>query len=214
MPRTAVKFTPKRGRPDAKQLAAIDRAIIATARARFLEEGYDAVAMEGVAAATGVSKGTLYSRYKSKEALFTAVVEASVRDWAALSTREEQLLGDDIGERLHHRARVTARAVLLPDAQAFQRLLLSTRDRFPELSKIMYDVGYLHIVRLITSDIEAAAERDGVPVHDALSIAQLLVSSITGWQLEERSHREVSTGELEAFGARVADLLLAARATW
>lgn len=214
VPRTATNYTPKRGRPTAKQLEAIDRAILATARAQFLEDGYDAVAMEGVAASAGVSKGTLYSRYRSKEALFTAVIEANIRETSALTAHEEELLGDDIGERLRHHARVIARAIMLPETQAFQKLLLATRDRFPELSRIMYDVGYLYIIGRITDDIEAAAERDRMPARDARSIAQLLVSSLNGWQLGESAHRALSLEEVEAFGARVAELLLAARSSW
>lgn len=214
MSEAAVKYKPRVGRPTSKQIIAIERSILSTARSMFLEEGYDAVAMERVGAAAGVSKGTLYARYPSKEALFTAVIEASVKDWSAVSGESDHLLTEDIGQRLHHHARVIARSLMMPDVRAYQRLLLANRDRFPELSRIMHDMGYLYIVRLITQDIEAAAARDGVPVRDAQSVAHLLVSAIAGWQLQEGGGRELTLEEIEDFGARAVDLLLSSRAAW
>jgi AcrR family transcriptional regulator len=112
MPATKIdkSFTPKRGRPDAKQVAAIDEAILATASRMFLESGYDAVAMENIASATGVSKGTLYARYPSKEALFARVIKERVKTWSAIAGEEDYLLTDDIGERLRHHARTVAKS--------------------------------------------------------------------------------------------------------
>lgn len=214
MPSTAVKFSPRRGRPNARQVAAIERAILDTARAQFLEEGFDAVSMEGVAAATGVSKSTLYVRYPSKQALFAAVVKASIEEWSIPAAAGDHLPGDDLGEQLRYHARIIARSMMLPDVQAFQRLLLANRVRFPELSRIMYEAGYLYIVDRLTGAIEAAAVRDGIPARDPGSVARMLVSAITGWYLQEGAHHELSAPEIEAVATRAADLLLAARAAW
>jgi TetR/AcrR family transcriptional repressor of mexJK operon len=212
--KTATAFQPRRGRPNASQAAAIERAILSTARQRFLEDGYDAVSMESVAGETGVSKGTLYARYASKEALFTAVVEAAVQDWSEASARNDHLLTDDIGERLRHHAATIAASLVQPDVRAFQRLLLANRDRFPELSRVMYDIGYVYIVKLITRDIEEASKRDRVPVSDAKGVAALLVSAITGWQLQESSIRDLAEGDIVAFGNRTVDLMLSGRSAW
>jgi len=214
MPSSSLNFQPKRGRPSAKQVAAIERTILTTARRMFFDEGFDAVAMENIAAAAGVSKGTLYSRYSSKSALFSAIIEASVAEWAELSARQDHLLTDDIGERLRHHARTIAESLVLPDVIAFQRTLLACRDRFPELSRAMYDTGYRYIVDLITADVQAAAVRDDMPVRDAGTIGELLVSAVTGWQQEEMAHHELSYDELERFAMRTVDLLIAARAAW
>jgi len=124
------------------------------------------------------------------------------------------LLGNDIAERLRHHARTIAGSLVLPDVKAFQRTLLANRDRFPELSRAMYDTGYRYIVRLIARDVQAAADRDGKPVRDAGTIGELLVSAITGWQLQEMAHRDLSYEELEQFAMRTVDLLLAARPAW
>lgn len=211
---TAKAFVPKRGRPNAKQVAAIERTILSTAREMFLEDGYDAVAMENVAAAAGVSKGTLYARHPSKEVLFAAIVEERVKEWSLAAAQQDHLLTDDIGERLRHHGQTIAQSITQPEVHAFQRLLLSTRDRFPQLSLAMYEVGYLYIVRLITRDIVAAAERDGISARQPEAIARMFVSAITGWQLQEGGARLISTKEMSEAADRTVSLFMAARVTW
>jgi len=207
-------FVPRRGRPSKKQVALIERAILETARRQFLDEGYDSVSMEGIAAATGVSKGTLYARYPSKDVLFVAVMEDSIRNWSALAANEDHLLSDDIVQRLRHHALVIARSLLWPDVRAFQRLTLANSGRFPELSRALYEQGYLYIVRLIAADIRESAKRDRRRVRDAESVGQQLVAAITGWYIQSSAIRDVSQKELEKFASRTVDLLIAARDAW
>ncbi len=212
--KTEKAFTPKRGRPDAKQVAAIDQAIRATATRMFLELGYDGVAMENIATATGVSKGTLYARYPSKEALFTTVIQDRVGQWSLTSAEYDHLLTDDIAERLHHHAQMIAKSVLQAEVHAFQLLTLANRERFPELARAMYDAGYLYIVRLISNDIAEAAKRDGIPARDPGAIARMFVSAITGWELQESSAGPVDEAAYLEAARQTADLFIAARASW
>jgi AcrR family transcriptional regulator len=207
-------FTPKRGRPNAEQVAAIERAILATASRMFLEAGYDAVAMEAIATVTGVSKGTLYARYSSKEALFTAVIRQRVQEWSLAAGQEDHLLTSDIGERLRHHALTIARSLLLPEVSAFQRLTVATRERFPELARAMYEVGYLFIVRLLTRDIMEAAIRDGIPARDPEGTARLLVSALAGWELQESSNGPINEADIVRAANQTVDLLMAARENW
>ena len=208
------EFVARRGRPSAEQVAAIEHTIVATARRMFLESGFDAVAMEGVAAAAGVSKGTLYARHSSKESLFEAVVKASVDEWSAIASRNDHLLSDDLPERLRHYVRSIAHSLVDPDVRVFQRLVLSNSHRFPRLARALYENGYLFLVDMLTSDIEAAAKRDDMPVRDAGGVARHFVGAITGWQMQEGAGREPLVQEIEAFGYRVVEFLIAARSLW
>jgi len=211
---TVKAFVPKKGRPTAKQVVAIDRTILSTARDMFLEGGYDTVAMENVAALAGVSKGTLYVRYPSKEALFTAIVEDRVKEWSLAASEHDHLLTDDIEERLRYHGHTIAQSVTQPEVHAFQLLILSTRDRFPKLSKDMYEVGYLYIVRLIAKDIAEAGERDGIPARQPESVARMFVAAITGWQLQESGSRMISAEEMIDAADRTVDLFMAGRRSW
>ena len=51
--------------------------IIDTATRLFTEEGYEAVSIEAILQACRVSRGALYHHFPSKEAVFTAVLEAT-----------------------------------------------------------------------------------------------------------------------------------------
>ena len=49
--------------------------IMEGARRLFLAQGFDAASMNSIALEAGVSKGTLYVYFKSKEELFEAIIE-------------------------------------------------------------------------------------------------------------------------------------------
>lgn len=214
MTKPTPKFVPRRGRPTAKQVEAIDNALISTARRHFLDNGFDGVAMEAIAFELGISKTTLYGRFSSKEALFHAIVEDAVARWSADASKNDGELTDDIGQRLRHHAQVIARSSHNPEVQAFQRVIVSTAGRFPELARSMHDVGFLYIVSLISRDIREAAARDSIPAQDPEGIATSMVASMSGWYLQQSLIREVSLEEAYAYGTRTVEIIMAARAIW
>src|SRR6476469_2026219 len=92
----AASASPRRGRPRSQ---ANDDAILEAAVQLLGEVGFSRLSMEGVAAAAGVSKPTLYLRYASKAELVAAAFTA-VRMGAAPA-----LTGDlraDLVAQLHH----------------------------------------------------------------------------------------------------------------
>ena len=75
MPTLELEKTPADPRVD----SAKRRQIIDGARRMFLAQGFDAASMNDIAREAGVSKGTLYVYFKSKEELFEAIVEEQCR---------------------------------------------------------------------------------------------------------------------------------------
>ncbi len=67
------------GRP---RSAAADRSILDAALRLLLTEGYAGLSLEGVAAAAGVGKTTIYRRYRDKRELAAAAVSGFVEDVA------------------------------------------------------------------------------------------------------------------------------------
>lgn len=209
-----IVYKPRRGRPDAKQAAAIDQAILTAARRHFLEGGYDAAAMENIAAEAGVSKATLYVRYPTKGDLFRSVIQERVEQWAQLSAQDENATGHSLRERLLYYGLLIARTLPIPEVHAFQRLLIATRERFPELSLAMYESGSRPIADRIARDIAHFTNEEGLPANDPYLIARLFLSTMTGWQLQEGAARDMNSAELEDIARRVVDLFLLARAGW
>lgn len=203
----------RRGRPSLARASAIDDGIIASARSMFLAYGFDAVAMEQVAATVGISKATLYGRYPSKESLFVAVIETAIKQWSDESTQRNYRMTDDIEQRLRFHALNIADWLQRPDVLEFQHLVLSVRRRFPALAEAMREKGYVYIVDVITADIEAAAIRDGKPVNDAPAVARLLVAGLSGYQIQQDDGSATGV-DIEGFAQRVVDILMAGRNGW
>ncbi len=82
----SVASTPRRRRKDARPSE-----LTAAALDLFVEKGFAATRLDDVAARAGVSKGTLYLYFDSKEALFKAVIEEGIVP--ALAAAEQQLAG-------------------------------------------------------------------------------------------------------------------------
>src|ERR1700752_3143493 len=64
-----------RGRPAAGQDPAKRQQIIEGARRVFIDMGFDAASMNDITREAGVSKGTIYVYFASKEELFEALIE-------------------------------------------------------------------------------------------------------------------------------------------
>jgi AcrR family transcriptional regulator len=99
--------------------------IIGSASTLFTAKGYGATSIEQVLSAAGVSRGALYHHFDSKEALFTAVLEA-VEERIATTTAEASRRVRDPLEALRAGCRAwiglgtdpTVRQVVLLDAPA------------------------------------------------------------------------------------------------
>jgi AcrR family transcriptional regulator len=80
----AIELSPRRRRKDARPSE-----LTAAALDLFVEKGFAATRLDDIAARAGVSKGTLYLYFDSKEALFKAVIAEGIVP--ALAAAEQQL---------------------------------------------------------------------------------------------------------------------------
>ena len=208
------KFTPKRGRPSTRQVLAIDRAILATARRILLGEGFEFLSMDAVASELGISKGTLYARHPSKEALTQAVIKEAVEGWSTQSARHDHRLPEELEPRLKEHLRLIGKKMNEPEPQAFYRLWRAIQQPDPELARIFHDVGFLRGVAVIASDIERAGARDNLPPRDATKTATLLLSALTGWFAQEASLRTVSPDEIDAAADGIVTIFMQGRSAW
>jgi len=90
---------PRPGRP---RSAEAHRAILDAAAALFIEEGFDAMSVERVAARAAVGKATIYRRWPSKEDL---VIDAIAQVFAEAPRPDTGSVRDDLvqlGRELHH----------------------------------------------------------------------------------------------------------------
>jgi len=203
----------RRGRPSLAQASEIDKMIIQVAQELFLEFGFDLVSMEQVVAAAGVSKGTLYARYASKELLFEAVIKAAIRRWSVEAALDDDLLTDNLEQRLRHHARTITTFMHRPEVLAMQRLLLAVGARFPKLVETMHDRGYRYIVNLIARDIVEAERVQGREPSDAEAVAHMLVAGLSGYQMQVATGPG-GDGVPFSLADRMVDVIIAGRSAW
>jgi AcrR family transcriptional regulator len=114
--------------------------ILKVAREAFLEDGYAGTSMSTISARLGGSKGTLYAYFRSKEELFTAVVE-ELTDRHGGAIRSRIISGDAPETVLTAVGRQVLQVVTSEEPLKLQRLIAAEADRFPEIGHALYDRG-------------------------------------------------------------------------
>lgn len=105
----------------------------------FLTQGYDGTSMDDIAAAARTTKQSLYSRFRSKDELFTAVLNWAIErpDWPAPEP-EANVDPNDLEATLTAIAESAVKRVLDPQMVALVRLTIAQADRFPEVARKTY----------------------------------------------------------------------------
>lgn len=209
----AAGFKPKRGRPTAAQIVAIDSVILSVAREMFLENGYANTAMEAVATSAGVSKSTLYARYPSKPELFNAIAAERLSAWAETAPTQGAPQGG-LRDRLIFYGVTFLDSFQNPEVAAFDRLIMTEASRFPEIAQTFHERGYLQAVDLLTAIIKGEAETNGPATTDARSVAVVFTSAILGWYRGESLSGPPSRSRSQAFIERLVAILLVGRNGW
>jgi AcrR family transcriptional regulator len=144
--------------------------IIYAAMESFTQTGYDKTKMDDIAKRLGLSKGTLYLYFKSKEDLFLAICEHNIQegrdDDAKLFVRKENAASDaeQIYDNIRRREHGNDRIIL-------EMAVESTRN--PRLRKAMHDYRlklHDHVLQQFRKRVEDGYIRKDVDVN-SLAIA-------------------------------------------
>jgi AcrR family transcriptional regulator len=116
------------------------RQIMEGARQVFMAQGFDAASMGEIARVAGVSKGTLYVYFKSKEDLFEAIVQQECR------ANADQIFDLDHGD--HDVEGVLTRLgigyvqfLCRPGRASPLRTVIAIAERMPEIGRRFYESG-------------------------------------------------------------------------
>ena len=144
------------------------RAILAAATEAFLKAGFLGASMDEVAAASSVSKQTIYKHFGSKEALFVAVVTSltnAASDLVHGDVPEPEAV-DDVAAYLRDYGLRQLNVVLTPRLLQLRRMVIGESSRFPELGKALYDSGPGRAMRAIALALERLAQRGFLTLED------------------------------------------------
>jgi len=125
------------GAPDG---SAKRRQIMEGARTVFLASGFDGASMNDVARAAGVSKGTLYVYFNSKEQLFEALIREERRQQAERLT-ELSMDSPDVRDVLLKFGCRLIEMMSRPDTLAQVRTVIAASAKFPQLGRAFYQAG-------------------------------------------------------------------------
>jgi AcrR family transcriptional regulator len=152
------------------------------ARRCFLAQGFDGASMNDIVTAAGVSKGTVYAYFPSKEKLFGAMVFEDRRRHAERTV----VLGDEsrpIGEVLREVALRLVTLFQTPESLAYVRMVISTSGKFPELGRSFYEAGPAYAIAKIAAYLETKMDDGTLKRRDArlaaIQFIDLMQSGIT-----------------------------------
>jgi AcrR family transcriptional regulator len=150
------------------------RQILDGARTVFMSQGFDAASMGEIARAAGVSKGTLYVYFESKEDLFEAIVhqqcEAQAEGLFDLSSDHEGI------EAVLTRLGIGFVTFLCSaDKASPLRTVIAIADRMPEIGKKFYESGPACGIAMLAAYIKRQVEAGALAVDDCeVAAAQFL----------------------------------------
>jgi AcrR family transcriptional regulator len=136
----------------------------------FVEKGFAATRAEEVAQRAGVSKGTLYLYYPSKEELFKAVVRQSLSHVIGEGLEAVAQHQGSSSELLIHLMNTWWERVGNTPAAGIHKVVLAEVRNFPELAQFYADEVIVPAVRLFSSAVQRGIERGEfrpLPLHDA-----------------------------------------------
>ncbi len=143
--------------------------LLDAALALFVEKGFAATRSEEVAQRAGVSKGTLYLYYPSKEELFKAVVRQTL---SALIAEGQEAVGSFEGsssELLSFLLHTWWERIGNTPAAGIHKVVLSEVRNFPELAQFYTDEVIIPADRLFTSCVQRGMDRGefrALPLHE------------------------------------------------
>jgi AcrR family transcriptional regulator len=157
------------------------RQIMAGARELFLAKGFDAASMGEIARTAGVSKGTLYVYFDSKEQLFDAI---ATEECNLLAQRVFSLDPEDRDvEAVLTRLGCGYFGLLsTPEAMLAVRTVISIAERMPEIGRKFYESGPARCVATLGRYLESQVAAGILQVDDCeLAAAQFLDSCQSTW---------------------------------
>jgi AcrR family transcriptional regulator len=119
------------------------RQILDGARRVFLAQGFDGASMNDIARAAGVSKGTIYFHFDSKEALFEALIRAE-RQQQAEQCCDFDESSPDIAGVLTNLGRSLLTMMMSPEIIAQVRTVIAVAAKFPRIGRAFYETGPKH----------------------------------------------------------------------
>jgi TetR/AcrR family transcriptional repressor of mexJK operon len=167
---------PKPGRP--KDPAKGSAVLMAAARS-FLKHGLEGTSMDAIAREAGVSKLTVYSHYRNKEALFKEVIRCKCSEFAPPESFAG-LAADGPRKALTRVATAFARLMLAPEVVAMHRVVIGEAANNPKIAQLMYEAGAIPAMAAFADLLRTFTSAGLMEVRDPRRAADYFFSVLKG----------------------------------
>lgn len=175
----AVSRSPRKTRPRwQRRKQARPGEIVAAALDVFVERGFAATKLSDVARRAGVTKGTVYLYFESKEALFKAVVRETIVPVIAQGEALAQSFTGSARDLLEQLVREYWRLVGETSLAGIPKLMMAEAATFPELTRFYYDEVVTRGHRLMAGVIERGIKSGEFRPVDVKIAAKLAMSPL------------------------------------
>ena len=183
--------------------------IVAAALQLFSDRGFAATRLEDVATVAGVSKGTVYLYFDSKEQLFEAVVREAITPNIA---RAEALVDGFEGPTpdLLRGLFAFVGEVLETPLTGVMKLIVSESGNFPQLARMFADLVLRRAVALMRSVLERGVSRGEFRPMDLHATVPLVVAPILllgVWKHSFGAHTDLTLDRRKVLEAHCENLL-------
>ncbi|WP_072673808.1 TetR/AcrR family transcriptional regulator [Erythrobacter sanguineus] len=157
-------------------------AILDAARDEFFMHGFAGASIETIASRSAVSKVTVYNRFKTKEALFTAMVQRECVMMGADFVSPEEA-GGDLRDTLMIFGQAVIHFLTQPHIISFGRRIGAEAELRPEVGELFLNTGPRRMQRELTALLEASVANGKIRCHDCCLAAGHLFGLLCGFDM-------------------------------
>ncbi len=150
--------------------------IITAALSVFSEHGYAATRIEDIAVCAGVTKGTVYLYFKSKEDLFGAVIRETLASTIVSGAELLEHYEGSTAALMREMASLVWDRIGVTGAGVIPKLVLAEARKFPEIARLYYDTVVEPSRLLNRRIIERGIERGEFRAVDPEDYTSLLLA--------------------------------------
>jgi AcrR family transcriptional regulator len=169
-----------RGRPRLDQAGQRDRELLRHALDHFLEKGYEATTLSAITRTLGMSKQTVYARYRDKQSLFLAALQSAIDEWLAPVARLHEHESDDLEATLIAVAGTIVTTMLSEAGLRLIRITNAESYRMPEIGRFTYGKGHQLIAQYLRGLFERRMLADAGSARDIDDLVTAFLNLISG----------------------------------
>jgi AcrR family transcriptional regulator len=152
--------------------------ILDAAVAVFAEKGFVAARMDDIAARAGVTKGTIYLYFRSKEDVFKSLVRDSIGRTISVNAETARSFEGPSSELIRLVLGAIANFLTTSDRVVLPKIIISEAGNFPELARFYREEVFDRGLALLTGVIERGIARGEFRKLPSDHVARLCISPI------------------------------------